>query len=403
MKKTIYKVGAFLSSSALLVSSLSPAVFGDNSATNTGTGALSTNITEIENKNNVVVSNVNDAHIVNEVKTVSDTGGNSASYNTMGGSVQTGNAISDTSISNVANYNTTKVALGNWAADNEVENSKTGYDSFNKAEVENKNSVKVWNDNTAWITNNVTADSRTGGNRASYNTGAGDIMTGSALSEVDVVNHINDSATEVIGLGGWGSNSVVNAMTGALSKNIGEIENENKVEVSNVNDAAVMNRVIANANTGRNRASYNTSGGFVDTGNAKVDVDLDTTANYNTTKVALAQSLGFTNEAGSFVSGYDSFNKSELENENSFMVYNWNNKGLSKDAPDYCKEGRPLLDSNLEFERRCWGVYNYDFDSAFSGHNTTSYNTGFDDVITGMAGVFKTVKVWLNDSFTAVN
>jgi len=403
MKKTLYKIGAFLSTSALLVSGLSPVAFGDNAATNTGTGADSVNITEVENENKITVSNVSDAHIENVVKTVSDTGGNKASYNTMGGSVMTGNAVSDTSISNLANYNTTKVALSQGASDNLVSNAKTGYDSVNKAELENENEINIWNDNTAWIVNKVDADSRTGDNRASYNTGTGAVETGNAKTEVDVVNHINDSATEVLGLGGAGSNTVENFMTGAESVNKAEVENENDVKVQNISDANVLNKVFANADTGRNRASYNTSGGFVETGSALVDIGLDTTANYNTTKVALAQSAGFSNEAGSAATGYDSFNKSEIENENTFEVYNWNNKGWSVDAPDYCKDGNSLFGRFPLNDMRCWGVYNYDFDSALTGNNSTSYNTGLDDVMTGMAGVYKTVKVWLNDSFTAVN
>jgi len=391
------KIVSITSVVALVGSMLMPLASAANTADNSITGYGSTNYSNVTNTNDVKVTNVSDTKIVNNVRTVSDTGGNSASYNTLGGAVSSGNAVNNVSLSSVGNINTTTVKVGT-AGGNETGNSITGALSTNTSDVTNTNKVRVLNDNTAWIENKVDAKSLTGDNSASYNTGVGTAMSGNASTNVGVATRVNDSATGVtLGLGGVGGNSGLNSTTGALSNNFATILNSNDVSVKNVSDAKVLNDVETLSGTGRNFSSYNTLGGHVLSGNAATGVSLDTTGNINTTTLAIAMG-GFANEAGSAITGASSTNVSGVDNSNKFTVESRNNKGSSEDAPDYCKVSREAF-----HHQECWGVYNYDEDFSLTGDNSGSFNTGLASVLSGVASIQKTVKTWLNDTFTAIN
>lgn len=390
------KIVSITSTIALVGSMLMPLASADNSSTNSITGYGSSNFSNVTNTNDVKVNNVSDTKIVNEVRTVSDTGGNSASYNTLGGAVSSGNAVNNVALSSTGNINTTTVKVGTEGG-NVTGNSITGALSTNTSDVTNANKVRVLNDNTAWIENEVDAKSLTGDNSASYNTGAGTAMSGNATTNVSAVTRTNDSATAVtLGMGGEGGNTGLNNTTGALSNNFATILNSNDVVVNNVSDARVLNHVDTMSATGRNFSSYNTLGGSVLSGNAATGVLLDTTGNINTTTLAIAMG-GFANEAGSSITGAESTNVSGVTNTNTFKVESRNNKGSSEDAKDYCG------DRSHSHEKVCWGVYNYDTDFSFTGDNSGSFNTGLASVLSGVATIQKTVKTWLNDTWTAIN
>lgn len=396
MKKLVSITSTF----ALLVPMLMPLASADNTSSNAITGYGSQNFSNVTNTNNVVVTNVSDTKIVNDVRTMSNTGGNDASYNTLGGSVSSGNAVNNVGILNTGNINTTVVKVGT-AGGNEAGNSITGALSTNTSDIDNINKVEVLNDNTAWIENRVDAKSLTGQNSASYNTGAGSAMSGNATTNVSAATRVNDSATSVtLGMGGTGGNAGTNNTTGAMSQNFATILNLNDVNVNNVSDAKVLNKVDTMSATGRNFSSYNTLGGSVHSGNAATGVNLDTVGNINTTTIAVAMG-GFANEAGSAITGAESLNVSGVENTNSFQVESRNNKGSSEDAPDYCKEGK--FEYGSRYDRVCWGVYNYDKDFSFTGDNSGSFNTGLASVLSGVATIQKTVSTWLNDTFTAID
>lgn len=394
------KLVSITSAIALVGQMLLPLASADNTAGNAITGYGSSNYSNVTNTNDVVVKNVSDTKIVNDIKTISDTGGSDASYNTLGGSVSSGNAVNNVGIINTGNINTTTVKVGT-AGGNEAGNSITGALSTNTSDVTNKNKVRVLNDNTAWIENKVDAKSLTGANSASYNTGVGSAMSGNATTNVSAATRVNDSATAVtLGQGGTGGNSATNDTTGALSNNFANILNSNDVNVKNVSDAKVLNLVDTMSATGRNFSSYNTLGGRVQSGNAATDVSLDTVGNINTTTVAVAMG-GFANEAGSSITGASSTNVSGVVNSNTFKVESRNNKGSSEDAPDYCKEGK--FEYGDRHDRVCWGVYNLDHDFSFTGDNSSSFNTGLASVLSGAASIQKIVKTWLNDTFTGIN
>lgn len=397
MKKILAKTTAAIAAISILASTIVPVVA--DSATNDITGAGSVNRASVKNENQVEVVNVSDAYIHNEVKSVSNTGDNMANKNTMGGMVQTGDASTGVAILNTANINTTMVDLGrNGQGGNTAGNSITGADSFNYADILNRNKVSVRNDNTAVVSNNVEAKSNTGGNMANKNTDGvgGMIQTGDAETSVLLDNKVNDSATSIRGLSNHGDNVAGNSITGAGSLNDADIKNINNIEVVNVSDAAIWNRARAVANTGRNMANENTMGGMIQSGDAGVGMEMLTDANINTTAIDVGMS-DFSETSGSSITGADSFNYSEIVNRNFVSVLNRNNKGSSEDAKDYeCKDKGDL------FCRFQWGVINIDEDKANTGGNMANENTLASSIASGIAEVGKYIRVCLNDTLTSI-
>ena len=385
--KILIRAGAILATAAVVAATVMP-VLADT-ATNDTTGAESTNMTSVKNINSVSITNVSDAYINNDVKSFSSTGHNVASENTMGGTILTGDARTEVSILNSANINTNLVNLGASNGGSTAGNSITGHKSGNFADVLNQNSVNVLNDNTAVLQNKVCASSSTGGNVADENTdgNGGTILTGDATTLVSLQNRVNDSATQVSGLGSFGVNVLGNSITGAESTNMANIKNLNSVVVSNISDASILNDVHAFAKTGHNFANENTMGGAVLTGDAQVGLELLTDANINTT--AIDAGMDETEAiSGNSITGHKSVNFTDLLNQNSISVLNENNKGLSRDAGDY-KDVK-------------WGVVNKDFDVADTGGNVADENTYPSSIATGIAMAGKLIRVCLNDTLTTI-
>jgi hypothetical protein len=367
-----------------------------NTCTNSTTGPFSDNICSITNTSTIKVNNVNDAIIKNDVVSNSNTGGNSASYNTLGGSVKTGNAMTTSAVSSVANVNTTKVTGGAAASGNAGVNEITGPESTNQTFITNVQDVNVLNSNTATVDNKVRANSNTGRNLADYNTGPATVDTGDAGLVVTVGNHVNDNLTEIqAGAGGTGGNVAKNLTTGPFSTNIVSLTNINRARVKNVNDLIVDNDVAALANTGDNTAKKNTLGGDITTGDADNGVGVDTEGNINTTKIHMAMG-GFSNEGVNSVTGPagpDGDPGIFITNTVEAVVQNWNNKCKSHNASRLGKKGCDVSDLGIENKVRANSV---------TGENLADYNTGGGSVESGMAELLQQVLSHLNDTFTEI-
>ena len=402
------KIATGLGTIALFAAALLPAVAAGNDCSNGTTGPFSTNYCDITNKSEVEVKNVNDAQITNDVTAKVNTGKNSASYNTLGGEIKTGDAELDAKISNVANINTTYVSGGPFGGNNYGQNDITGPYSDNRVDIYNKEEVEVENSNTATVDNDIYAKADTGKNYADYNTGPGDIHTGDAWLDVRVLNHVNDNATEVeAGAGGSGDNRVYNFTTGPYSTNYADITNKFDADVKNINDAIIENDITAKVRTGRNSASYNTLGGDIDTGDAEGDIDVNSEGNINTTTISTAMG-GFDNVAGNDLTGPFSDNQEDISNKQEIEVENWNNKCKSHNA-DRLGENNEVDNFNWEWpwkKNHCdpedLGVFNYDYDVVDTGKNDADYNTGGGDVFSGWADLWKSIKTHLNDTLTVI-
>lgn len=387
------KIATLAGSVALFAATLVPALAAGNNCANSTTGPLSTNYCTINNTSNVTVNNVNDAQIVNNVTAISNTGNNSASWNTLGGSITTGNATLNTTIANVANINTTNITGGPAAGNNTGLNEITGPSSDNQVFINNDRRVAVENSNTATVDNNVYANSDAGNNQANWNTGPASIRTGDTWLNVGVGTHVNDNLTMVsAGAGGTGGNSGINSTTGPWSTNYVTINNMSDARVNNVNDLIVGNFVRAVSNTGNNSASNNTLGGDIQTGNALGGVGLNTEGNFNTTSLALAMGA-FANNGSTSVSGPGSDNQIFLTNAQNVDVQNWNNKCRSHNADRLGERG---------CDPRDLGVWNYNDDLANAGYNNADGNTAGGVVSAGWTSLYKSVLTHLNDTLTSI-
>lgn len=390
------KVATLAGSVALFALTMLP-VMAANTCVNNTTGPFSNNFCTLTNSSNVTVNNVNDTRIINNVTTRTNTGGNSASTNTLGGNITTGNASSNITVASVGNVNTTNVTVGLNAANNVAGNIITGPSSNNTATLTNANRTRIENSNTATVDNIVVAESNTGDNRADTNTGPANIRTGNAWQGIGIANHVNDNATMVAaGINGTGNNTVENSTTGPFSNNFATLLNNADVAVNNVNDLRVQNLVTVLARTGANSASTNTLGGDIWTGNANAGVSLDTQGNINTTDVALAMGGFSNNDASNGVTGPNSSNVNTITNARNAVVDNWNNKCRSHNADDRFGRGNETCDVND------LGVINIDTDVVDAGNNTADTNTGGGSVLTGMADLWKSILVHLNDSLTVI-
>lgn len=388
MKKFITLAGSV----ALFAATLLPAL-AVNSCTNGTTGPMSNNTCSVTNSSNVTVNNVNDAQIKNDVKTYVNTGRNSASNNTLGGNITTGNATSNVTVQSLANVNTTNVTSGFGSGNNTAGNIITGPFSNDDAFVTNAHKSAVNNDNTATVNNVVNSLAGTGLNNADNNTGPASVRTGNAALMVNVDNHINDNWTMVASGVGSGNNFAENGTTGPSSNNTATVTNAAEALVNNINDLLVNNVLRTLAGTGRNSASNNTLGGDIVTGNANSGVGVSTEGNFNVTTIAMALGGIGSSSASEDVTGPFSNNSTFVTNSQVYDVENWNNKCRSFDAND--RFGK--CDPNL------LGVFNTNNDIVNTGGNNGDNNTGGGSIADGFANLWKSIFVHLNDTQTVIH
>jgi hypothetical protein len=203
-------------------------------------------------------------------------------------------------------------------AGTEIVISGNGAGSDNWATVGQTSTTTVTQNNQANVTNNVSADAKTGNNDASFNTGGDvNIDTGDAKTKVDVSNVLNSNSADVDCCAA-GDTEVKISGNGAKSDNGVKLEQSTNTTVDQDNDANVTNNVDANAKTGYNDASKNTGGEVsIKTGKATSDVDVATVANVNSAKVGSGHG---SNPSASFIisgngAGSDNYIGAVLANE----------------------------------------------------------------------------------------
>jgi hypothetical protein len=414
------KLVTLAASAALLGLAILPvAAVGEvgNSCVNETTGPFSTNNCTVNNTTSVTVKNFNDAVIINNVTSVSNTGGNNANTNTLGGTIHTGNSTNNTVVGSVANINTTNITVGPALSGNYGSNNVTGPSSRNNILIRNGLSMDVDNQNTAFVANNVSAVSDTGTNNASTNTGPGSITTGNAALGLQVGTHVNDNLQNLMaGFGGSGGNTAWNGTTGPFSTNNVTLNNTANVLVKNFNDMVVLNNVGAVANTGGNEAKKNTLGGDILTGGATAGVGVDTEGNINATLVSMALG-GFGNAGGNSVTGPDvvgdPYNNVLINNAQNITVDNQNNKGMSHNClTTQTWLGRlgglfPFIGTATGGEQVCpdpanLGVLNNVDSVSNTGDNSASTGTGPGVIVDGFAQLVQSVLVHINDTLTNI-
>lgn len=273
-----------IATAAVLANAAVPAAFAGTTIEISGNGAGSDNWANVSQNSTTAVNQSNNANVNNTVNSNANTGNNDANYNTGGDvHIDTGNASTNTTVSNVLNSNAAEVDCCN-NGDTNVNISGNGAWSNNGVQLGSNTTTAVNQTNNANVNNNVDADAKTGYNDANSNTG-GDVYidTGKASAEVSVstVANVNSARVSSHGNGNPDASFMItgngagsdNYLTAYLSKSTG---------VGQSNNANIDNDVDADAKTGGNDANWNTGGDVhIDTGNASVDAEVDNSVNFN--------------------------------------------------------------------------------------------------------------------------
>ena len=365
-KKQTFSV---LAAGAMLLNVASP-VLASTTIEISGNGSGSDNKTVVESTNTTTVNQNNTANVTNNLKTNADTGDNNANYNTGGDvEIKTGNADVTASVSNNLNSNAAEVDC--CAANNtDVEISNNGSKSDNYVGLVNTNSTTLNQKNVANVTNDVDVKADTGDNKAGANTGgAVSITTGKAIVDVDVKTVANRNVAK-IGSGNSAtptpsaSFKIIGNGSGSDNKIEAELTNDTKLNQSNT--ANIGNEVDVDADTGDNKANYNTGGDVVINsgypGGANVTVDVDNMVNFNAADV----DCGCEFDVLAKISG----NGAEADDNHHDWWKKWWDKdenyiGLTLDNVQAVNQGNLANLTN-----------DVDVDDAETGDNEASYNTG---------------------------
>lgn len=163
----------------------------DIEASNHQTGSDSENDNTVDVTQDIEVDVTNSAEVSNAVESAAATGDNESNDNTGGGSVDTGNAETDTEIANAVNAGGSGYAVTLPDVDVEASNDTTGSDSDNTNDVDVSNTASVEVSNSADISNEVGSSADSGGNSANENTGGGEVQTGNASVGISISNTVN--------------------------------------------------------------------------------------------------------------------------------------------------------------------------------------------------------------------
>lgn len=305
---------------------------GDYDVSNTGNGSDSQNTSLVDVGSSDVSFQNNDATLENYMVLSSDSGNNTADNNTGGDSdINTGDANIAANVMNFANNNISGDVIysvvnifGDMVGDilfpeevlnTDVANTGNGSDSTNTASANIDNSDETYQYNNANIQNNLLADTNTGDNSTSSNTGGNNsIETGDTSTDVSVINIAN---TNIVGdmwlvlvntAGEWlgqimgtdangniavsqglafnvdenGEISVTNADNGSGSTNTGTVNQQTNTTTVQNNTANIVNDLDLSANTGGNSASRNTGGdNSIETGDANIIANIVNFVNNN--------------------------------------------------------------------------------------------------------------------------
>lgn len=203
-----------------------------------------------------------------------------------------------------------------------LEVSGNGYDSDNEIEVKTQTSTTVVQNNNAVVSNKVVTGSSTGGNSVSKNTGGdSSVTTGDADARVNITNKLNSNSASIDCCKADDLSAIISG-NGADSENEIEVKQKSATGIYQDNKAEVENVVLADTDTGDNKADKNTNGDVtVTTGDADTRVGVSTTANSNSAKIGGTGENTGSLEAEISGNGYDSENEIELKLKQDTSVY----------------------------------------------------------------------------------
>ncbi len=287
-----------------------------SSATISGTGADSNNGVGISSAGEGVFDLTNLVNVINTLQSNATSGNVDAAKNTQVGDAQTGAA---TVVANLINLLASAWSWSNGNLNffmqtllaphdgdislNPTESTAGGGGSAGGVGINDPSSLKVNAQNTGNITNNVNVNAQSGDATATKNTTAGNIASGSALAQVNIINLINSFITSgssffgilniignlngdilfptgfLNGLVPTGSTNANVSGTGANSTNQVGVDNSVAATINNADTKTVNNNIQTSAATGTATADANTTAGNVGSGSASTTQSVFNLAN----------------------------------------------------------------------------------------------------------------------------
>ena len=358
-----------LATGAVLANAFVPAAFASTDLTITGNGSNSDSDVNVTKTNNTVVTQNNTANVNNNVKVDANTGGNSASDNTGGDvKVRTGDANTDVTVKNMLNSNSADVAnCGGCGEDVDVEISGNGTHSDNKADLDFKNNVELFQTNNADVKNKVDVDANSGDNDIDDNTG-GDVTvrTGDVNTDVKIMTVANANSARIGGNGdsNGGEISAHILGNGSHSDNDIYLDFNSDILLTQANNADIENDVDVDADSGHNDVEDNTGGDTaLLTGDIDTSVIVDNMVNFNAADVEDCCFGDLTAKIAG--NGTDSDNKIDFDSENALVAFQNNDADLDNDTDVDGDTGDNDVDDNT-------GAYDAESDPYLQTGNSDS-------------------------------
>lgn len=287
-----------------------------------GTGPGSTNTATTSNSGQTYMDLTNLVNVINTLQSVATSGGVSATSNTGVGNLSSGTASVLANVINLLasawswssgslnffsqtfwnnfngdlNLNLVQGAAGGGGQLGATV-ANTGAGSTNVAGTDTSNTLDVNAKNSGNIVNNLDLSATSGNASATGNTGVGNVSTGNAVAEANIINLINSfitSGSSFFGVLNFMANfngdvlfpkgfldglvpssaalpagaSAALGSTGPGSTNTAGVTNDNQVSMNNTSTMGVNNNIAANAASGTANAGQNSTVGNVSTGAA---------------------------------------------------------------------------------------------------------------------------------------
>jgi hypothetical protein len=283
-----------------------------------------------------------------------------------------------------------------------AENSVTGPDSQNESITSDTTQTQVENQNQGQVTNTLDSSSITGGNQASFNSGAAMVQTGVANSQLIVTSLLNKNYSALVDPSNPLNQNPANQMTGPGSENqtLTETLLDNSILNQNIGD--VQNQIKVNSISGLNQTDYNTGTGTVQTDEANAQLTLLNMVNTNVTGEGGIKTFNVYDELKEDIY----FTMSEVEKVNNFSAGDPNGSYQSANGivvqnsltgPESENNATASSEINDTTQNENTGSIKNDIEiNALSGMNGASKNTGAGDISTGDSNAAASIVNFLN-------
>lgn len=241
-------------------------------------------------------------------------------------------------------------------ADTNLTISGNGTNSDSDVHVSNTSTNTILQSNTANVVNTVNANVDTGNNSANKNTnGDVKVISGDATVNSTVKNTLNSNVAQAGCNCGQGDTTVKVDGNGSNSDNTVKLNNNSTNQITQDNNANVVNNVDAKANTGKNEANKNTGGDVtVISGDAHVTSNVTTNANANVAQ--LGGNGGHGSDVSAIISGNgtDSDNDIKLTFKDKNNIWQANSANVVNDVDASAKTGSNDANKNTGGDTTVW-------------------------------------------------